>query len=215
MLDEIDHWIFDLDNTLYHPSVRLFDQIEAKMEGYIIRELGVDPEEAKSLRADFWRNHGTTLAGLMQVYDIDPEPFLQEVHDIDHSALQPDSELAALISRLPGQRIIYTNGSRSHGNMVSTARGLRSCFHEIYGIEHAGYIPKPDRSAFDKIVKLAEIDPKRAIMFEDDPRNLLAPHQMGMRTVLVGPPETEGHIHHQTEDLGSFLDTITSAKSSH
>jgi FMN phosphatase YigB (HAD superfamily) len=35
-------------------------------------------------------------------------------------------------------------------------------------------------------------------MFEDVPRNLTAPHAMGMRTVLVAPePDPADHIHHQ------------------
>jgi len=42
-------------------------------------------------------------------------------------------------------------------------------------------------------------------MFEDDPRNLRVPHQLGLRTVLVGPGEEQPHVHHRTEDLAGFL----------
>ena len=207
----ITHWIFDLDNTLYPPEARLFDQIEQKMETYITRELGLDNSAAKSLRADFWHNHGTTLAGLMEVHKIDPDPFLDEVHDIDLAALSPDPQLAATIAALPGQRIIYTNGSRNHGERVSTARGLRESFHGVYGIEDARYVPKPHPSAYLAILSAAQIDPTRAVMVEDDPRNLEAPAAMGMTTILVGPPVDADHIHHQTRDLGALLQSFLTA----
>lgn len=208
----IAHWIFDLDNTLYPPSARLFDQIEIKMEAFIMRELALDSQSAKSLRADFWKKYGTTLAGLMEVHDVDPDPFLDEVHDIDVSALQPDPDLAQLISGLPGQKLIYTNGSRGHGRNVSTARGLFASFDAIFGIEDANYVPKPHKSAFDAIIAKAGIDPTRAMMVEDEPRNLIAPAQMGMTTVLVGPPDSGPHVHHSTQDLAQFLRDFAPAR---
>jgi len=207
-MDHIAHWIFDLDNTLYPPEIRLFDQIEAKMEHYITRELGLDSAAANDLRADFWHNHGTTLAGLMSVYNIDPDPFLTEVHDIDITAIPRDPVLADAISALPGQRLIYTNGSRWHGENISTARGVRPAFHAVYGIEDAGYVPKPHRDAFEAIVAKADIDPTRAVMIEDDPRNLKIPAEMGMTTILVGPPHDAPHIQHQTEDLAGLLSRL-------
>lgn len=205
MIDHITHWVFDLDNTLYPPSVRLFDQIEAKMEAYICRELGIAAADASGLRADFWHNHGTTLAGLMAVYGIEPDGFLDEVHDIDHSALLPDPALAEALAALPGQRLIYTNGSRGHGRGVSAARGIDHLFHAIYGIEDAHYVPKPHHAAFEAVFDAAGVAPRSAVMFEDDPRNLEIPADMGMITVLVGPRIEAPHIHHQTEDLPGFL----------
>ncbi len=201
----IDTWVFDLDNTLYPPEARLFDQIEAKMEAYMVRELGIDPAQAKPLRSDFWRNHGTTLEGLVQVYGIDPDPFLDEVHDIDHASLEPCAHLKAALEALDGRRVIYTNGSRAHGEMVSTSLGLRDCFDAIYGIEDAGYKPKPHRIAFDRVFGTLGLDPTRAIMFEDDPRNLAVPHEMGLATVLVGTSDPQPHIHAQTTDLAGYL----------
>ena len=212
-LSHIEYWVFDLDNTLYPAEARLFDQIEARMEQFIMRELGIGTDAARKLRADFWHNHGTTLAGLMEVYGIDPDPFLQEVHDIDLAHLAPAPDLAAALFALPGYRAIYTNGSRQHGENVSSARGIRDAFHAIFGIEDAAYHPKPAASAFDHIIARAGIDPARAIMFEDDPRNLIVPARLGMVTVLVGAALpgtgaadiTDAHIHHHTADLAGFL----------
>jgi len=202
----IETWVFDLDNTLYPPSIRLFDQIEHKMETYMTREIGLSWEDAKVLRGDFWRNHGTTLEGLIQVYGIEPDPFLEEVHDLDHSALEVNGALRQAILSLPGRCVIYTNGSRKHGKQVSDALGLEGCFEAIYGIEDAGYKPKPKAIAFERVFESAKIDPQKAIMFEDDPRNLEIPAQMGMKTVLVGGDKPGDHIHHHTLDLTDFLE---------
>lgn len=202
-------WVFDLDNTLYDPSVRLFDQIERLMADYLARELGVERAEADRLRAHYWRRYGTTLAGLMAEHDIDPEPYLVAVHAIDFSGLAPDPRLARLIAALPGRRIVYTNGSKPYAERVLEARGLTGVFDAVYGIEHAGYRPKPEQAAFEAIFALDELPPRQGAMFEDDTRNLMAPHAMGMRTVHVAPrPHPADHIHHHTDDLAAFLSQI-------
>ena len=201
----VDRWVFDLDNTLYPPQARLFDQIERLMAEYVMRELNVSEDEAQRLRRKYWTEHGTSLAGLMRVHNIDPEPYLHEVHQLDLSHLEPAPELRTAISALPGRKIIYTNGSRAHGEKVSAARGLDGVFDAIYGVEDANYAPKPDLAAFQKVFEADGIKTTQAAMFEDDIRNLEIPHKMGMKTVLVGPPQQAPHIHHQTEDLTAFL----------
>ena len=63
-------------------------------------------------------------------------------------------------------------------------------------------------------------------MFEDMPHNLLAPHELGMTTVLVhsnymdhpaqskikGWVQPPKHIHHMTDDLASFLSGLNTTK---
>lgn len=204
----VDHWVFDLDNTLYPPEARLFDQIEVHMANFVMRELGVDEATAHKLRREYWEKHGTTLAGLMREHDVEPDPFLDAVHQLDLSHLEKDMELRANILALPGRKIIYTNGSREHALKVSAARGLDGIFDAIYGIEDAGYAPKPDRAAFDMVFAADGLPASNAAMFEDDIRNLEIPHALGMKTVLVGPPETADHVQHQTENLPDFLNRL-------
>ncbi|WP_347310341.1 pyrimidine 5'-nucleotidase [Defluviimonas sp. SAOS-178_SWC] len=202
----VEAWVFDLDNTLYPPAARLFDQIEVRMTDFVMRTLGVGRSEADRLRHHYWQLYGTTLAGLMHEHDLDPVPYLYDVHDISLGHLEPDAPLGTAIAALPGKRIVYTNGSAPYAERVLEARGLSGVFDAVYGVEHAGYRPKPDRAAFETIFAKARIDPARAAMFEDDPRNLAAPHAMGMRTVHVAPaPEPAEHIHHHTDDLAEFL----------
>ncbi len=209
---DIDTWVFDLDNTLYPPSARLFDQIERRMTDWVMRTLGVDHSQADELRARYWREHGTTLAGLMHNHGIDPWDFLMDVHDIDMTVLQAAPDLARAIAALPGRRIVYTNADTVYAARVLAARGLAEVFDAVYGIEHAGWHPKPDRAAFDTVFAADGVAPDSAAMFEDDARNLTEPHAMGMRTVHVTPdpsPARPVHIHHQTDDLTGFLIRLT------
>ncbi|MEM7469914.1 MAG: pyrimidine 5'-nucleotidase [Pseudomonadota bacterium] len=209
--EHVSAWVFDLDHTLYAPQTRLFDQIEARMVTYVMRALGVGRAEADKLRADYWQAHGTTLAGLMHHHDIDAEDFIENVHDIDFSALTPDPVLRARIEALPGRRIVYTNGGADYASKVLQARGLTGVFEAIYGVEHADWRPKPERAAFERVFARDGIDPKVSAMFEDDPRNLVVPHQLGMRTVHVAPePSEAAHIEHHTDDLSGFLAQVVS-----
>lgn len=202
----VDTWVFDLDNTLYPPSTRLFDQVETRMTQFLMDTLGVERPEADRLRVQYWRDHGTTLAGMMRLHGMAPDAYLDAVHDIDMSALSPDADLRARIMALPGRKIIYTNGSAPYATRVAAARGLDGIFDAIYGVEHAGYAPKPDAEAFRAVFDADGLTPSRAAMFEDDPRNLAVPHAMGLRCVHVAPSPLEAaHIHHHTDDLGGFL----------
>ncbi|MEP4249301.1 pyrimidine 5'-nucleotidase [Tateyamaria sp.] len=207
--EHVRYWVFDLDNTLYHPSARLFDQIETRMSRYVMDAVGVDQAEADRLRHHYFHTYGTTLAGLMRVHNIDPDPYLVDVHDISFDALTPDPELAARIRSLPGRRIVYTNGSAPYAEQVLAARGLSGVFEAIYGVEHANYLPKPEKSAFDQVFARDGLDPSTGAMFEDDPRNLAVPHAMGMKTVHVAPTAApHDHIHYHTDDLTGFLARI-------
>lgn len=202
----VTYWVFDLDNTLYPPQARLFDQIEVRMTQYVMDALGVQRDEADRLRRHYWATYGTTLAGLMREHDVDPAPYLTDVHDISLDHLEHDTELAAHIRALPGRRIVYTNGSAPYAERVLAARGLNGLFDAIYGVEHASFRPKPEREAFEEVFTTDGVVPSEAAMFEDEPRNLAAPHDMGMRTVLVGPdPHDADHIHFHTDDLTAFL----------
>ena len=208
----VSAWVFDLDNTLYPPQARLFDQIEARMTAWVSQALNVDPAEANRLRAHYWAQYGTTLAGLMAEHGIDPAPYLEDVHEIGLQALEPDPLLAARIAALPGRRIVYTNATVPYAERVLAARGLSGLFDAVYGVVEAGFRPKPERAAFETIFGIDRLDPTRAAMFEDDARNLAAPHAMGMQTVHVAPLAAPAvHIHHHTDDLSAFLARLAPA----
>lgn len=207
----VSNWIFDLDNTLYPPSADLFAQIQVRMTDWVARELKVTPEEADRLRSLYWRDYGTTLSGMMALHKTDPDPYLTYVHDIDFSVLTHDAELRNAIVALPGRKIVFTNGSAPYAEKVLSARGMDGVFDAIYGIEHAGFHPKPQPHAYHTVLERDRMAPERAAMFEDDPRNLHVPHLLGMKTVHVAPtplPQDEEHIHFHTDDLTAFLRSI-------
>ena len=205
----VSAWVFALDNTLSPPQMQLFPQIETRMTRFVMEALGVSRAEADHLRKIYWRDHGTTLAGLMAEHDLDPDPFLLDVHDISFDVLSPDPALRDAIRALPGRRVVYTNGTAPYAVRVIEARGLSGLFDAVYGIEHAGYAPKPREDAFEAVFAADGLDRARAAMFEDDPRNLAIPHAMGLRTVHVAPdPAPAPHIHHHTDDLGGFLSQL-------
>lgn len=209
-LSRIRTWIFDLDDTLYPPEARLLAQMEARMTSWMMRELGIDRDEADRLRAHYWRRHGTTLAGLMAEHGIAPRGWLDHVHDIDLGALVPDPVLARRIAALPGRRIVFTNGAAApYAARVLAARDLAHVFDAVYGIEEAGFRCKPDPEAFRAIVRADGLDPARAAMFEDSAENLRAPHAMGMATIHVAPKrDSASHVHHHAPDLPAFLSQI-------
>jgi putative hydrolase of the HAD superfamily len=202
-------WVFDLDHTLYPPSARLFAQMQPRITAFVMRTLGISEAEADRLRDTYWLRYGTTLAGLMAEHGVAPGPYLKEVHDIDFSRLRPDPVLAERIAALPGRRIVFTNGDAAYAGRVLQARGLTGAFDAVYGVEHAGYLPKPEQAAFEAVFALDGLSPQEGAMFEDDPRNLAVPHLMGMRTVLVGEePEDAPHVHHHAPDLSEFLSRL-------
>lgn len=219
----IEHWVFDLDNTLYPPACDLFGQIDVRMTEFISAYLNVDAVEAKRVQKDFYVEHGTTLAGLMAVHKMAPEAFLEHVHDIDVSVVTPDALLGEAIRQLPGHKIIFTNGSVKHAENVVRQLGIADVFDGIYDIVTTGYTPKPERDAYERFVIASGIAPERAAMFEDIPRNLTVPHELGMTTVWVRPQGDAGperyqrlsheggeapHVHHATDDLTEFLKSL-------
>ncbi len=208
-LNHIRTWVFDLDNTLYPPEARLFDQIETRMTAWVMRVLNVGRDEADRLRKHYWRKYGTTLAGLMREHGVDPGPYLTDVHDIAFSSLEPDPELAAIIAALPGRKIVYTNGSAPYAANVLTARGMAGIMDAVYGVEHADFHPKPDEAAFETVFAHDGFHRSTAAMFEDDARNLKVPFEMGLSTIHVAPTQL-GHpyIGHHTTDLKSFLSQL-------
>lgn len=184
-LSNVHTWIFDLDNTLYRADAKFFKQIDQKMTAFIQSYLNVSEDEATRLRKTYWSEHGTTLSGLMNVHKMDPTDFLADVHDVDLKHLKPDPKLRALISALPGRKLIFTNGSRGHAENVGTHLNLFDLFDGSFGIEDTGYIPKPKRAAFEVFNSRFDVDPKGSIFFEDGIHNLRVPKEMGMNTVLV------------------------------
>lgn len=218
-------WVFDLDNTLYPASCDLFAEIDVRMTTFVAEYLGLDREAARALQKAYYRDYGTTLAGMMQNHNMNPDPFLAFVHDIDHSPLPVCKRLRRAIEKLPGRKFVFTNGSKEHAVGVTRAMQLDDLFDGMFGIKEMAYTPKPHQRAFDMFVQTHGVDPERAVFFEDLSRNLIPAHAMGFATVLVHsdkdwshePEEARpagadmaivAHIDYATDDLMGFLEAL-------
>jgi len=214
----VDTWVFDLDNTLYPSDARVWPQVDERITLYVMRLYGLDGLSARALQKYFYHRYGTTLKALMVESAIDPHDFLDFAHDIDHSTIRLDPALGEAIERLPGRKLILTNGSRRHAENVAAKLGILDHFEDVFDIADADFVPKPERSTYERFLKRHGVDPRRAALFEDIARNLVVPHDIGMSTVLVVPPTLdpfreafeqeavrEPHIDHITSDLAGFL----------
>ena len=218
-LPQVATWIFDLDNTLYPASTNLFSQVDRRMGEYIARLLSLDLTAARSLQKQYFRQHGTTLRGLMLEHGIDPLGFLDYVHDIDLSVLQPRPALATALTRLDGRKIVYTNGSADHALRTLERLGIAGHFEAIVDIVDSGYVPKPEPAAYDRMVSRHGIAPRTAAMVEDIAANLEPAYALGMTTVwLRGPyawsrPAADAdYVHHVIDDLDDWLSQVVTAR---
>ncbi len=221
----VTDWVFDLDNTLYPHHSNLFAQIDVKMTAYVSELLQLPRDEARKLQKELYKEYGTTLNGLMHRHGIDPDDFLQKVHDIDYSYLAPDPALGEAIRALPGRKFIFTNGDRGHAERTARQLGILEHFDDIFDIVAAGLVPKPARETYDKFTALHRVAGPNAVMFEDLARNLSIPKALGMTTVLIVPhnfeptfseiwerdPDFEDDVDYVTDDLAGFLDAINTA----
>ena len=217
-LAHVEGWVFDLDNTLYAADTNLFHQIDVRMKTYIAKLLDISAEAAFALQKSYYRKYGTSLRGLVLNHGIDPDAFIDFVHDIDHSVLAPDPELAAALSALPGRKVIYTNGSEYHAAQVLARLGVAEHFDAIFDIRAGTYIPKPDPAPYAAMVKSLGIAPARAAMFEDSFKNLKPAADLGMVTVWVRHPEhvpaaadDVSHCRFVTDDMVGWLEEAVAA----
>jgi len=217
--DHVETWVFDLDNTLYPHHLNLWQQVDERIRDYIARFLKITHDDAFKKQKQYYKQYGTSMRGMMTEHGMEPDDFLNYVHKIDHSPLEPNPALGAAIESLPGRKLILTNGTREHADAVMRRLDIHMHFEDVFGIIEAGLEPKPLPQTYDKFLKLHGVDPAKAAMFEDLSRNLEVPHSLGMTTVLVVPEGTRevlredwelagrdaAHVDHVTDNLAAFL----------
>jgi putative hydrolase of the HAD superfamily len=224
----VDTWVFDLDNTLYPHHLNLWQQVDVRIRDYIARFLDVTHEEAFRVQKDLYKRYGTSMRGLMTEHGMAPDDFLDFVHRIDHSPLEPNPELGAALEKLSGRKLILTNGTRQHAEAVMQRLAIHHHFEDVFDIIAAELEPKPQAQTYDLFLARHGVDPEKAAMFEDLAHNLEIPHALGMTTVLVVPEgtrevfredwEMEGrdapHVDHVTDDLAGFLQGLSRSRES-
>lgn len=221
-LRETETWVFDLDNTLYPASCGLMAEVSSRMTLFVAETLALEPEKALIEQKRMFREHGTTLRGLMNDHDVDPVHFMDYVHSVDYSVVGPKPRLDAALDALPGRKVVFTNASTAHAETVLKNLGIDDHFTGIFDVAAADYVPKPHPKPYAMIAAQHDFDPVHAVMLEDIGPNLRPAAEMGMTTVWVrynpendpywAVPDAEAdYIHHETDDLVIWLESVLAA----
>jgi len=215
-LNKINSWIFDLDNTLYHPSLKIFEEIDSRMQKFISLRLGISLKKAWMLQKEYFRKYGATLKGLMKFHQIDPKQFLDYVQKIDLEKIKVNPELKSALAKLNGTKIVYTNSTKNYANRILKRLGLKKSFDGIFDIIDANYIPKPSDRSYKMLLKNFNLIPEESIIFEDLPQNLVPASKLGMKTVWVKNEETQNlrnnyalSINFTTKNLTKWIQKLT------
>lgn len=208
-----DTYVFDLDNTLYPAESNLFAQVDVKIGEYVQNFLSLDPVAARKVQKGYLLEHGTTLGGLMANHNVDPQHYLDAVHDIDLSPIANNPALRKTLQSIDGRRLVFTNADQPYAERVLDRLGIGDLFEGIFDIHAASLAPKPRPHVYDMFLKRHGVDPNKAIMFEDMVRNLIPAHNLGMATVWINTGSVWGEadydasiVHAETNSLHDWLD---------
>ncbi len=213
----VNAWVFDLDYTLYTTSAAEQAQMEERICRYVQVHYGLERDAAWEVQKSYLRDYGSTLAGLIHNENIDPDAYHEVINDIEVLGLKPDAALRAGLARLPGKRFIFTNNDGRFAAEVLTRLGVRDLFAGIVDARAMNYVPKPKPAAYQTLLALTGLDPTRAVLFDDSPRNLVPARALGMKTVWFNDglgqshwkiESPELHISYRTDNLATFLQTI-------
>ena len=213
----INTWIFDLDNTLYSADSGIFQQVHELMGKFVSSHLKIDINEAKQLQKKYYKQHGTTLKGMMDNHGVDPDDFLAAVHNLDYSIVNPNFKLNEELKKLSGRKIIYTNANMQHAIDVLDRIELSGFFDEIYDIKMANYIPKPEIAPYEQLIKQFDINAKSSAMFDDIAKNLVPAKKVGFTSVWIDAgyenfsddiQASKNYLDHKTTNITNFLENV-------
>ena len=215
--DKIDTWIFDLDNTLYSADSGIFQQVHDLMSKFVSKHLNVEIKKAKEIQRKYYKQHGTTLRGMMDNHGVDPEYFLKEVHKLDYSIVDSNKKLNEELKKLKGRKIIYTNANLQHTLDVLDRIELSDFFDYIFDIKMANYIPKPDLQPYEQIIKDCNLNPSTSAMFDDIAKNLVPAKKVGFTSIWIDVgyenfsddiKASKEYLDFKTKDLSVFLEKV-------
>lgn len=209
----IDTWIFDLDNTLYPGTSDVLERVHDKINAFIMDHFGIPLESAEEKRKGFYQRYGTTLAGMMAEHTIDPDRYLNSIHDIDISTIPACPVTRLGLERLPGRKLVFTNSARQHAERVLAHLGIGHAFEDIFDIRAANYVSKPAEAPYRQLIAAYGFDPARACMFEDTAKNLVPARALGMTTVWISDGKTPADgaspsaVNHRFDSLAQWMET--------
>ena len=216
--NSFQNWIFDLDNTMYDINLGLFKKISNRITDFIMSKYSLDIDQAKKIQKEYYLKYGLTLRGLIVEKKLEPEEFLDYVHDVEHPELEKNDQLISKIRILEGKKIIFTNATSKHAKKILKILELEHDFDQIIDIKDLEYIPKPDKRSYKKLLECLNLNKEnldKTIFFEDTVKNLIPAKELGITTVWMKNSINEKDfmknckfIDYSFNNLNEFLDTI-------
>jgi len=216
--NSFQNWIFDLDNTMYDINLGLFKKISNRITDFIMSKYSLDIDQAKKIQKEYYLKYGLTLRGLIVEKKLEPEEFLDYVHDVEHPELKKNDQLISKIRLLEGKKIIFTNATSNHAKKILKILELEHDFDQIIDIKDLEYIPKPDKRSYKKLLECLNLNKEnldKTIFFEDTVKNLIPAKELGITTVWMKNSINEkdfmkncNFIDYSFNNLNEFLDTI-------
>ncbi len=216
--NSFQNWIFDLDNTIYDINLGLFKKISNRITDFIMSKYSLDIDQAKKIQKEYYLKYGLTLRGLIVEKKLEPEEFLDYVHDVEHPELEKNDQLISKIRILEGKKIIFTNATSKHAKKILKILELEHDFDQIIDIKDLDYIPKPDKRSYKKLLECLNLNKEnldKTIFFEDTVKNLIPAKELGITTVWMKNSINEkdfikncNFIDYSFNNLNEFLDTI-------
>ncbi len=203
-------WLLDLDDTLFEASSGMLYKIHLRMNAYIMKYLNVSEVEASDLRTRYWTMYGATFFGLWRHHGIEPPHFLSFAHDFDLSPFVCyDQDLASILRRLPGKKVIFTNGPRSYAERVLRCLHLGAVIDDMVTSSDMRALgewrPKPSRLMLLQTCRRFQVSPHCATLVDDSLMNLKCAHEVGLRTVwCMGYRQRNGKLSNRYASL--FVD---------
>ncbi len=177
----------DLDDTLYSRSSGLWPELKKRISSYLHECMNFPIEEVPATRQRLMSTYGTTLRGLKVEYGVDEHHFLQYVHEVDlRQFIQPDPELAALLSSYAMSKIIFTSADRNHANRVINILGLEGLFDQIIDVMDVWPNSKPQPEAFLQALEMTGKEAGSSVFIDDHAANVLTAQQLGFYAILIG-----------------------------
>ena len=216
--NSFQNWIFDLDNNMYDINLGLFKKISNRITDFIMSKYSLDIDQAKKIQKEYYLKYGLTLRGLIVEKKLEPEEFLDYVHDVEHPELEKNDQLISKIRLLEGKKIIFTNATSNHAKKILKILELEHDFDQIIDIKDLEYIPKPDKRSYKKLLECLNLNKDnldKTIFFEDTVKNLIPAKELGITTVWMKNSMNEkdfmkncNFIDYSFNNLNEFLDTI-------
>lgn len=180
--------LLDVDDTIYAQGQGPFALVVERIGAYVEQQLKLDPEPARILRHQYVAAYGSTLGGLMAHHGVDPQEFLDYVHDVPvERLLSRDERLRAALTALPAPLAIFSNGSADYVQRILKALGVEEFFSEFFTIEDFDFIPKPQARPYQTALGRLGLPPERLLLVDDRADNVNAARRHGFQALQLDP----------------------------